>query len=416
MADNQTLPRDPDVVTYEAFKGLRSDVTPERFGPEDLAVCDNVDIDRTGRLARRDGYASVRTDNAHSLWADEMQEFCLYVTGNRLMRLNADWSATPLAALQGVGKRVSFKRVSDRIYYANEVDTGVIERDASARSWGLPVPALPQPTVTVGDLPAGTYQYVMTYARADGQESGAPLAGTVMVNDGAGLIFQLPVPSDPGVASKYIYLSTPNGEALYLAGSAAAAATRFTYTGNALELNLPLATQFLQAAPAGQLVTYYRGRMYVAVGDVLYPSSSFGYELFDLREYIPLDGRITMLAPLTDKETVIDRGLGSGLFIGTDRSCGVLAGTAPENFQYVPKTDYGAIPGALAYVDGALFGDDSMGARQLPMWLTTQGICIGLPEMAIRNLTRSHYTIPAAGLGAALFMPGPNRFLATANL
>ena len=156
--------------------------------------------------------------------------------------------------------------------------------------------------------------------------------------------------------------------------------------------------------------------MYVAVGDVLYPSSSFGYELFDLREYIPLDGRITLLAPLTDKEMIIDRGLGSGLFIGTDRSCGVLAGTSPENFQYVPKSDYGAIPGALAYVDGALFGDDSLGARQLPMWLTTQGICIGMPEMAIRNLTRSHYTIPAAGLGAALFMPGPNRFLATANL
>lgn len=414
MAENQTQQRDTDVVTYEAFKGLRSDVTPERFEPEDLAVGDNIDIDKSGRISRRDGYTLGRAGVAHSLWADELQEFCLYVSGNQLMRLNADWSATALATLMSMGQRMSFARVSDRIYFANEIDTGVIERDAHVRGWGLAVPALPVPTVTVGAMPAGRYQFALTQLRSDGQESGAPLAGTVIVPDGAGLDFALPA-ADAGAVARLLYLSTPNGEVLYVAAQIDAQATRYTYAGDTLELNLPLTTQFLQPAPAGQLIAYYRGRMYVAAGDVLYPSSAFGYELFDLREYVPLDGRITMLAPMTDKE-ITDNARGSGFFIGTDRSCGVLIGSDPKDFQYVPKANYGAIPGALAYVDGALFGDDSLGARPLPMWLTTQGLCVGMPDMAIRNLTRSHYAFAAAGLGAALFMPGPNRFIATANL
>jgi hypothetical protein len=414
MAENSTLQRDPDVVTYETFKGLRSDVTPERFGPEDLAVGVNIDIDKTGRIARRDGYTRVLGGGAHSLWADELQEFCLFVAGTDLMRLSPAWVAQRLAGLAS-SNRMSFVRVSDRIYFSNAIDTGVIERDARVRSWGLPVPGLPVPTLTVGQMSAGRYQFTLTQLRDDGQESGAPRAGVIEVPEGAGLDFALPTAAPEAVA-RVLYLSTPNGEVLYAAVQLDAQLSRYRYTGDTLALNLPLATQFLQAAPAGQLVTYYRGRLYVAAGDVLYPSAAFGYELFDLREYVPLDGRITMLAPMTDKEIAADRARGSGLFVGTDRSCGVLVGADPSDFQYVPKADYGAIPGALAYVDGALFGDDSLGARALPMWLTTQGLCVGMPDMAIRNLTRSHYTFAASGWGAALFMPGPNRFIATANL
>lgn len=413
MAENQTLQRDPDVVTYEKFKGLRSDVTPERFDPEDLAVGLNIDIDKTGRISRRDGYTLALGGRAHSLWADELQEFCLFVAGTSLMRLSPTFTAQSLAALTSP-ERMSFARVSERIYFTNGIDTGVIERDARVRSWGLPVPPLPVPTLTVGQMPAGLYQFALTQLRDDGQESGAARAGTIEVPDGAGLDFALP-PAAPEAVARVLYLSTPNGEVLYVAAQLDAQASSYRYTGDTLELNLPLTTQFLQAAPAGQLIAYYRGRMYVAVGDVLYPSSAFGYELFDVREYVPLDGRITMLAPMTDREQA-ERGMASGFFLGTDRSCGVLIGNAPGDFQYVPKADYGAIPGALAYVDGALFGDDSLGARPLPVWLTTQGLCVGMPDMAIRNLTRSHYTFAAAGLGAALFMPGPNRFIATANL
>jgi hypothetical protein len=117
-----------------------------------------------------------------------------------------------------------------------------------------------------------------------------------------------------------------------------------------------------------------------------------------------------MLAPMEDKS-----GDASGFFIGTTKSCGILFGTGPESFGYMPKTDYGAVQGALAYVDGALYLDGSLGARPLPMWLTTQGLCSGLPNLEINNLTRSRYTFPISPTGAAMFDSLANTFVAVSG-
>lgn len=411
MAENQAQQRDQDVVVYSAFSGLRNDVSPERFSPADLAVATNCDLDKSGRLSRREGFTKKVTAVAHSLWADNDQITCLFAVGGQLRRVAADYSTTLISALAGIGARMSYSKVNDAVYFSNGVDKGVLQ-DGVARTWGIAVPELPSVALTVGYMPAGTYQFTMTYLREDGQESGAPLAGVVQVPEGGGLVFTCPLSLDPGVARILGYLTTPNGDEMYQAFATTSGV--FTYNSDTLELNRPLATQFLQPPPAGQLVAYYRGRMFVAVGDTLYPSEPFAYELFDYRNYIQFDGRITLLAMMEDKESAgsVQR---SGFFVGTDRSCGVLVGAAPEDFQYVPKTSYGAVLGALDYVDGSVFGDNSLGALPLPMWLTTQGICIGRPDMTIQNLTRTKYGFTAAGQGAAIFQPGPNRFIVSSN-
>lgn len=413
MADNQTQQRDQDVVVYSAFKGLRNDVSAERFDNDDLVIASNCDLDKSGRLSRRTGFTKQIAGQVHSMWADDAQSICLFAAGSQLKRLAFDLSTTVLRTLAGVGARISYIKTNDNVYFSNGVDTGIIQNGA-ARSWGMSVPSLPTPAITVGAMPAGDYQFTMTYVRRDNQESGAPLAGLVSVPAGGGLSLALPVSADPDVAYKRIYLSTPNGDALYLALIVMNSITSTIYSESTTELNLPIDTQFLQPAPAGQLVAYYRGRMFVAVGDILYPSEPYAYELFDYRNFIPMDGPITMLAAMEDKERSGDA-QHSGFFVGTDRSCGVIVGAEPNDFQYVPKTNYGAILGALDFVDGSVFGDNSLGARSLPMWLTTQGICVGKPDMEIQNLTRTKYGFTAAGQGAALFMPGPNRFIVTSN-
>lgn len=414
MADSQIPQRDEDVVAYTAFGGVRNDVSPERFSPSDLEAAVNVNLDKSGRIARRPGYTLQRAGATHSLWADEQGRIGLCVADGALQWIFSDMSLRVLALLQDTAAPMRFTKVNDRIYASNATDTFVVE-NGRARSWGLPVPPLPGVAVTVGDMPAGGYQFVLTYLRDDGQESGAGLAGVVEVPDGAGLDFELPVPTDPAVVAKALYLTAPNGEVLYRAALFPAAAASGSYTNATTELGVPILTQYRQAAPAGQLVAYYRGRIFVAVGSVLFWSDPHSYELFDLRRYIDLEDRITMLAPMTDKEQS-DSGLSSGFFIGTARSCGVLAGMTPDDFQYVPKVSYGAIEGALASVDGALFRDGNTGARPLPMWLTTDGICVGMPDLAVHNLTRSRYRFAEGGMGAALFMDGPNRFIATGNL
>lgn len=413
MADSTQSDRDQDVVAYQAFSGLRNDVNPERFGPGDLELALNVDLDKSGQLSRRDGYTNVATGAKHSLWSDDAETMCLFVDGNQLMLMQPDYSGMPLTTLTGLDLRMSYTKVNDTVYFSNGVDIGVLENGA-VRSWGLQVPTLPGVALTVGAMPAGDYQFTMTFFRADGQESGAPLAGLISVPAGTGLAFTLPVSPDPTVTSKAIYLSTPNGNTLYLAVLTGNQATSAFYANDTNELTLPCSTQFLGPPPPGQLVAYYRGRAYTANGDLLYPSSSFGYELFDQREYIQLDGRVTLLAIMEDKER-LGEGQHSGFFVGTDRTCGTIVGTEPQDFQYIPKTTFGAVFGAMDYVDGSIFADGATGARMLPMWLTTQGICVGMPDMDIRNLTRTKYMFPASGQGAAVFMPGPNRFIATSN-
>lgn len=413
MPDNQEQQRDSDVVAYTSYNGLRNDVTAERFSIGDLDVASNIDLDKTGRMARRAGYTRVGTGATHSLWANPQGTECYCMQGAVLNRVNADYSLTPLATLHA-STHVSFWQVNERTFFSNGVDTGVVEQGA-VRTWGVAPPTLPQVSTTVGAMPAGLYRFTMTFMREDGQESGAPLEGQVQVSTGAALQFtRIPVSNDPGVVAKWIYLSRPNGELLFRAIALLNQTTSAEYANDTTELNLELQTQFLQPAPAGQLITWYRGRMFVAVGDVIYPSEPFAHELFDLRAYIPLDGRVTLMMPIMDRE-LYDTGKNSGLFVGTDKSCGVLVGSQPEDFQYVPKTDYGAVFGAVAMVDGSVFQDGSAGARNLPMFITTGGLCVGLPELMIRNLTRTRFTFPVGTRGGAIFMPGPNRFIATST-
>jgi len=387
-----------------SFNGLRNDIPVERFGEADLSVASNVDIDGSGAISRRDGYVIVTAGAKHSLWADELGTIGMYVSGTVLYSIAGVALMTGLTA----GLPMAYHRELDRVYFSNGTQSGVLDNGV-VRSWGLPVPPTPAVTTTVGNMPAGSYQFTMTYFRNDGQESGAALAGRITVSEGGGLVFTLPVSSDATITQKGVYLSTPNGDTKYLALVVPNAQTTATYTNDAKELVTPLVTQFLSAPPAGVLIRSYRGHVYVAVGDTLYPSEPYAYELFDLRKGIPLDGRVTLFEALEDVD-------GSGIFVGTDRTCGILVGKGPADFEYVKKTGYGAIIGTSVLVDGSLYGDGSLGERRIPMWLTVQGVCVGLPRMEIRNLTRARYTMTPSGRGAGVFNPQSNRLILTSNL
>jgi len=406
--------RDRDTVLYAAFNGLRNDVSPERFELGDLATADNINIDKTGRIERRGGYTQRVAGAAHSLWADELQDVCLYVTSSGLRRMAADLTASTVASLFDTASPMSYTRVSDRVYFGNGRDKGIFEAGA-VRAWGMPVAPLPAALAAVGMMPVGTYQYAMTWMRVDGQESGCGVAGRIDLAAGGGIAFTTPAAPLGDIVGANLYVSPANSDVLLYATTLTPGAS-VTWQTDPSELSLPLATQHLSPPPAGHLVAYYRGRMFVAVGDTIFYSEPYAYELFDLRRYLQLDGRITLLAPLMEKERNVNTGDSSGFFVGTDRSMGVMAGTDPDSFQYVPKVDYGAIPGTLQHVDGSLVRDGGTGARKLPMWLSAKGVCIGLPDLLINNLTRSRYAFDAGGQGAAAVLPDPNRYIATANL
>lgn len=395
---------DRDVSTFIEFTGLRNDTSPERLARTDLVVANNVTLDNDRRLARRAG-STLRIANggAHSLWAAG-EDACV-AAGPNLYRLNAALSATLLKSGMS-GAPISYAKAGDNVYFTNGVETGVALA-SSTRSWGIETPDL-LVTPTAGDLVPGRYGVTATYVRSDGQESGADAAQFVDIVAGQGVTLTVPMSLDADVVAKRFYMTTPNEEVLYHVG------TLDDNDGSALvptaadidAMNEPLDTQFMGPPPAGQLVAYYKGRMFVAVGDTLYPSEPFAYELFDPRNYIQLDAPITMLAPLEDTS-------GSGLFIGTTESTGVLLGEVPGEFKYAARADYGVVQGALAYVDGTLYMEGSTSARLLPMWLGREGICIGLPGLEITNLTRERFTFTTDAIGAAMFDPDTSMFVAT---
>ena len=394
----------PKEVKYKVFNGLRNDVQPERFSRGDMLTATNIDIDSTGRISRRAGYTQRNAAPAHSLWAND--QLSVFVSGAQLLKLNADYSVAALAAVSG--GRLDYCAVGERVYFTGANDTGVIE-DGAVRTWGMAVPALPTATAMSGQLDAGIYQFTLTHTRDDGQESGAMAAGTITLGDGMTIEFNLPALNDPTIVARSIYLTPPNGDALFQAISLPTALRTYMLVKLDIDmLTLPLVTQFLQPAPAGQLVAYYKGRMFVASGSILYMSEPFAYEQFDLRNYIDLDAPITMLATVEDKPGSI-----AGLFIGTEKSTGVLTGSGPQDFDYAPKVNYGAVLGALAYMDGTLLEAGEIGARQIPIWLSTQGVCVGIPRMDVVNHTRGRYDVALTGPGAATFNPETSQFVAT---
>jgi hypothetical protein len=393
--------RDKDIVAYTGFTGLRNSLPTARFALSDLEVASNIDLDESGMASRRAGRTSVLAGDVHSLWSEE--DVCLFVQASTLKRLSTAYTASTLKTLAS-NARMAYQKVDERVYFTNETDTGVLENGA-ARSWGIEPPPAIASAVTVGYMPAGDYQATMTYVREDGQESGAGLATRITVPAGAGLDFTLPVSSDPGVAAKIVYLSTANGEVLYRALFLSADETTASYTNDTTELALELQSQFLSAPPAGHLLGYFQGCMYVAVGDTVYPSEPYAHEWFDLRKFISFDAKVTLFAPIEDE----------GVFIGTEKSIGWMPGSGPEAFRYVRRASYGAILGALDYVEADKFSDGALGARDLPMWLSTKGVCVGLPGGSVQNLTDAKYSFTAQGSGCALYRSDTSQLIAVAN-
>ena len=167
-------------------------------------------------------------------------------------------------------------------------------------------------------------------------------------------------------------------------------------------LTLPLATQELGPPPAGQIVSSYNGRMLVASGNVLSYSEPYSYELFDLRANLPLESEITLVAPVT-----------GGVFVGTINGTIYLQGDDMARVNFVPKADYGVIPGTLAMVQADTLGEGSQNGSAF-IWASRQGLCVGTDNGGFRNLTQERFSYPATDRGAGLVRRhrGMNQYLA----
>lgn len=392
---------DKDVFSFEEFLGLRNTVSEESLDPADLVKAVNVDVTDAKKLRRRAGYgAPVFGLSAHSLWSDG--NVALFVSGSNLYSLNPDYSTLIVRSGLTPGRRMYYAPMADRVYFSNGAEKGVAS-PAGVRTWGLSHPVA-QPTATAigGTLPAGTYQFAVTFLRDDGQESGTGRAGTVVLNEAGGIRFDLiPVSSDPSVIAKRLYVSPMNGDLLYEQMVLEAAQETATLI-SARSGTLTLATQFLSAPPAGQHLASFAGRILLVVGSRLYASEPYAPELFDHRRVYSFGGQITLVAPVED-----------GVYLGTEGQIVWLPGKDPAAWVYQPCASYGAIAGTLAYGDAKDVVEGAKGPAAY--FASADGICVGLNGGTFRNLTgeRFNYPVTLEGAGLVRKSRGSVQYLAT---
>lgn len=387
---------------FDQFLGLRNNVTADNFGREDLVAALNVDIDDSLAISRRKGYsAPVTSAIDRALWASG--SICLGVGSNALKQVLPDYSTIILRTGLTAARRLSYAAVGDRVFYSNGVEKGCV-RDAADHSWGLAVPGVPVATTTGGTLPAGEYQYAVTYLREDGQESGTGRAGTITLAAIGGIaLSSIPVSDDVTVTHKVIYLSPTGGETLYRVGVIMNAETTFAIrelrTGAS-----PLITQFLLPPPAGDEIAYWNGYLLVGKQDRIYPSEPYAPELFDWRKATPLLSRVTMIAPVTD-----------GIWLGLADRIVWLQGSTPETWAYKTKAEYGVIPGTLAYADTGVTGDGKNTGDMAAFFATARGLCAGLPGGQMINFTDGRFAYPMQETGAGIVrqQQGINQFVCT---
>lgn len=149
-----------NVVVFKGSTGLNNLIDPvriaydEQSGISDLAEAYNVDIDDSGRISRRKGYVvTARTESIHSLWAE--REYCLYVSGNSLYRLNPDYSYTGLRTGVSIGAIMDYAYVNRKVYYCNGFENGYVDDNVSY-PWVKPSSYVGQPDYRdFSDMPVG---------------------------------------------------------------------------------------------------------------------------------------------------------------------------------------------------------------------------------------------------------------------
>jgi len=362
-----------------------------------LRVADNVDINEQGKISRRRGYTVVEaTTDLQSVWADKRYPYMLAVHGQNLVKYNEDLARTTIVALTApAGTRMSYAFDAGYVYYTNGFDSGRVDFDGFRSPWALQPPT-GQPLLqanAAGGLAAGQYQVAITYRDASGRESGTTMAADIELTEGQGIrLLSIPQPTDPEAAWIRIYATHTNGTVLRFCQDIPVGLT--TYVLGAQMLGAPLATQFHEPLPPGQIVRLYRGRMYVFRYNILYFSEAMHYGQGILHaNYVHMNGDGTMIEGLHLGEE-------TGLFVADAKRTYFFSGAEPAKWTRAIAHAHGVVVGSPTQVDPVLLGLEGSGS--VPFWFDTAGgMVVGGAGGRVTPLHRDRFVGPANAEAAA---------------
>jgi hypothetical protein len=137
----------------------------------------------------------------------------------------------------------------------------------------------------------------------------------------------------------------------------------------------PATTRQYAAPPSGEIVGFYRGRLYIAKDNVLWYTEPYGPKMMDYtRNFLPFGDEITMFHPVAN-----------GIYVSTSRVVWFLSGSNPQEFNWEIVHNHPVVFGSNCQVKLSLISDDMFGLGVI--WTGPDGICLGLPDGRVKNLT-----------------------------
>jgi hypothetical protein len=372
-------------IKFEGWRdGLNTLLRDDSLPISALRRCVNYDIDDAGRLERRAGRVKVYNGSIQegSLWSGRNRT--LFVEGGDLRELlvMSNGSYASLTLRVGVGAYpMKYLELNGAVYYTNGLVTGVISAIGVNRAWGLPAPGN-QPNLAAGgpggELQEGRYQVVITFLTADGEESGTGVAKQIEVGAGGSILLSDFPPAPTGAAAIRVYCSHVHGEGLYKVADIAASASTFQIVKVSNVATALLRTQFCQAPPAGHLLEYHNGRIYIASGSVLWHTEALRYGCVH-----PGRGFLLFPAPITVVKAVSD-----GLYVCADRTYFVSGMDTPD-FKQREVLPYGGV-----YDTGI-----DMPNYDAVAWFSHQGLVFGARNAEILNVMQDRVAVSKYGSG-----------------
>jgi hypothetical protein len=196
------------------------------------------------------------------------------------------------------------------------------------------------------------------------------------------------------VTAVNVYMSAANGAVLYLVTQVAVGAIGDVVTG-AEPQGAKLQTALLGPMPAGTSAATSRGRVFVAVGNVLWYSEPLRYGLCDASvDY--------MLFP-ADIQLVV--GLSTGLFIAADKT---YFWGGPDSLEPLRTVgEYTGVRNSVSYLP----------TTSDAIWLSSRGMAHGTLDGQVSLLTDGRLATKYSGHGSTLYREsaGIKQFIGTAT-
>lgn len=370
--DNGLLQKDGS-VKYAGFPlGMDNRRSSTELPPQSLRNAVNVDILDSGKPRTRHGASqAIAEAGAHSAWATEDETRMLWGTASTLRMCTANLTPFTLLSDPRLADPLSFVEVNGDIYFSNESINGKVTLANQYEPWGITPPAA-APTLTADVTGDKLVQVTCAFVTATGELSGAPLANVVACTCEPQITATgIPQSTDPRVVATALFVSDLDGTQLYRYADVPAGSTTAVIRRD-LDLGEVLTSQFMQPPPPGQLLEYYNGSVYIAIGSFVVRTTPLRYGMYDPEEdFLMYPARVTLLQAHDD-----------GIYASADQTY-FEASPFTDAHRRVPTLPYRAVEGA------ALHLPESSDV----VWLSERGFIQGGAGGAVKNLTEERLAV-----------------------